>query len=188
MRQISPAILLLAFGTACASAKTGGSETTVSPSTTSLVVGSSAMSTMNVNQTNVSTAIASTVPVSPDSAYALLTRVYVMLAIPVAPVDQKRAIGNDEIKVRRKIAGMPMQHVVDCGQSLGLDNAETWDIHLNLLSYVEAGPNGTSQVLTRIQAMGNPPDVSSRDVTPCSTTGELEKKIGDMVTKLASNK
>ena len=109
MRQISPAILLLAFGTACASAKTGGSETTVSPSTTSLVVGSSAMSTMNVNQTNVATAIASTVPVSPDSAYALLTRVYVMLAIPVAPVDQKRAIGNDEIKVRRKIAGMPMQ-------------------------------------------------------------------------------
>jgi hypothetical protein len=189
MRHTTPAVLLLALGTACASGGSkGGSETTVAPSTASLVNGTSAMGTMNIGVTTTSTAIASSVPVSLDSAYALLTRVYVVLQIPVSNVDQKRAIGNDEIKASRHIAGMQMQKVVDCGQSLGQDNAETWDIHMNLLSYVQAGPNGTSQILTRIQAMGNPPDRSSRDVIPCSSTGELEKKIGDMVTKLASNK
>jgi len=188
MRHLRPSLLLLALATACASAKPGGSETTVAPSTTSLVVGSSAMSTMNIGTTNSYTAIATSVPVSADSAYQVLTRVYAMLEIPVAPVDVKRAIGNDEIKIRRRIAGLPMQNVLDCGEKMGLPNAETWDIHMNLLSYVQPGPNGSAQVLTRIQALGNPTDGSSRDLTPCATKGELEKKISDLVLKLVAGK
>ena len=189
MRHLSPAVILLVFGTACASGgKTGGSETTVAPSTTSLVVGSSAMGTMNINQSNSYTAIATPLTVSQDSAYALLTRAYVMLEIPVAPVDQKRAVGNDALSIRRRIGGLPMQRVLDCGDKMGLPNAETWDIHMNILSYVEAGQNGGSQILTRIQAMGNPPDLSNRDLTSCPSLGELEKKISDLVVKLASNK
>ena len=31
-------------------------------------------------------------------------------------------------------------------------------------------------------------DVASRDLTPCASQGELEKKIGDMVLKLLNNK
>jgi hypothetical protein len=189
MRHFSPAVLMLVLGAACASAgKTGGSETSVSSSTTGLVVGSSSMGTMNVTQSNTVTAIATTVPVSQDSAYALLIRAYVVLAIPVVPVDQKRAIGNSELAIRRKIAGMPMQKVLDCGDKMGLPNAETWDIHMNILSYVQAGADGKAQILTRIQALGNPPDLSNRDLSPCSSTGDLEKKISDLVLKLASNK
>ncbi|MFI5233370.1 MAG: hypothetical protein ACHQSE_12750 [Gemmatimonadales bacterium] len=189
MRHLSSGVVLLVFAAACASGgKTGGSETTVAPSTTSLVVGSSAMGTMNINQSNNYTAIATPVPVSQDSAYALLTRAYVMLEIPVVPVDQKRAVGNDGLSIRRRIAGMPMQKVVDCGDKMGLPNAETWDIHMNILSYVEPGPNGNAQILTRIQAMGNAPDLSNRDLTPCPSLGDLEKKISDLVLKLASNK
>jgi hypothetical protein len=190
MRHLSPAIALLMLGAACASGgKTGGSESTISPSTTSLVVGSSSMSTMNITQSNMVTAIATPLSVSQDSAYALLVRAYVVLAIPVVPVDQKRAVGNSELSIRRKIAGMPMQKVIDCGDKMGLPNAETWDIHMNILSYVEPGQNpGTSQILTRIQALGNPPDLSNRDLSPCPTTGDLEKKISDLVVKLASNK
>ena len=97
-------------------------------------------------------------------------------------------MGNDALSIRRKIAGMPMQRVIDCGDKMGLPNAETWDIHMNILSYVEATPGGRSQILTRIQAMGNPPDISNRDLTPCPSYGDLEKKISDLVVKLASNK
>lgn len=190
MRHLASGVVLLVFTAACASggSKIGGSETTVAPSTTSLVVGSSAMGTMNINTTESATAIATPVPVSQDSAYALLTRAYVMLEIPVVPVDRKRAVGNDALSIRRRIAGMPMQKVVDCGDKMGLPNAETWDIHMNILSYVEAGPNGNAQILTRIQAMGNPPDLSNRDLTSCPSSGDLEKKISDLVLKLASNK
>lgn len=188
MRNATSAVLVLALCTACASASTGGSETTVSPSTTSLVYGGNNAGTMNIGQTTSATAIASTVAVAPDSAYALLTRAYVMLEIPVAPVDVKRAVGNDDLRIRRRIAGMPMQNVLDCGDKMGLPNAETWDIHMNILSYIEPVTSGGSRVLTRIQAMGNPTDISNRDLTVCSTKGELEKKIGQLVTKLASNK
>ena len=187
MRRHSPLVLLLVLGTACASAKPGGSETTVAPSTAALVSGNLA-STMNIGLTNTYVAMATPVSVGPDSAFQVLTRVYAMLELPVAPANGKRAIGNDEIKIRRRIAGIPMQNVLDCGDKQGLPNAETWDIHMNLLSYVEAMPDGKAQVLTRIQATGNPTDVSNRDLTPCSTRGELEKKISDMVVKLIAGK
>jgi hypothetical protein len=192
MRHVSSTIALLAFAAACASSgKSGGSETSVSPSTTSLVspTASSMGSTMNITTSNEVTAIATPVPVSQDSAYQLLIRAYTMLAIPVVPVDQKRAIGNSVLQARRKLAGMPMQKILDCGDKMGLPNAETWDIHMNILSYVNPGADASSsQILTRIQALGNPADLSNRDLSPCATTGDLEKKISDLVLKLASNK
>ena len=188
MRRLNPSVLLVMFGAACASAGSGGSETTVAPSTTSMIVASSAMSTMSVNTTNEYTAIATPLPISPDSAFQVVSRVYAMLEIPGVPVAARRAVGNDEIKIRRRIGGMPMQNVLDCGDKMGLPNAETWDIHMNLLSYVQAAPNGTSQLFTRIQALGNPTDLSNRDLSPCSSKGELEKKISDTVLKLIAGK
>jgi hypothetical protein len=109
-----------------------------------------------------------------------------MLELPMVSVDANHAVGNDELKVRRRIAGLPMQEVLDCGEKLGTPNSETWDIHMNLLTYVNADPAGGAQVLTRIQATGNRPEGSSLRQTPCSTRGELEKKIGEMVVKLAA--
>lgn len=187
MRKYLPSVLVLVFAAACASSGTAASETAVSSSRASLVTGGAANGAMTMGLTNSYTAIATHVPVSADSAYQVLTRVYAILQIPVAPVETKRAIGNDEIRIRRRIADMPMQKVLDCGQKMGLDNAETWDIHMNLLSYVQPDDKGGANVFTRVQAMGNPTDISSRDLTPCASQGELEKKIGDMVLKLLKN-
>jgi hypothetical protein len=191
MRQLRPSVLLLAFAGACATTSTGKpvtTETTSSSSTASILTGGAANGALNIGTTNTYTAVAIDVPISPDSAFQVLSRAYSMLEIPVAPVSTKRAVGNDEIKIRRRIAGIPMQNVLDCGDKMGLPNAETWDIHMNLLSYVQPGPNGGSQIFTRIQALGNPTDLSNRDLSPCSTKGELEKKIGDTILKLVNNK
>jgi hypothetical protein len=121
LRNVSPLVLLFVFGSACASS--GASESFVAQSGAGLG-----------RQQKEYTAIATAVPVAPDSAYQLLTRVYAMLEIPSAPVDRKRSVGNDDLKVRRHIAGLPMQDVVDCGEKLGLQNAETWEIDMNLVS------------------------------------------------------
>ena len=189
MQNLRPSVLSLVFVCACASAGAPGPETVVATSTTSLTgIGGGASPGMNIGVNNSYTAIATTVKVSPDSAFQVLTRVYAQLQIPVSPVNTKRAIGNDELKIRRRIAGMPMQNVVDCGEKMGLPNAETWDIHMNLLSYVQPGTDGGAQVFTRIQALGNPADGSNRDLSNCATKGELEKKIGDMVVKLLNSK
>ena len=191
MPRLRPSILLLAFGTACAANGKGGatSETSVSPSTTQLVVGSSSVASMNVGVTNSVTAIASAVSTSRDSTYQLVRRVYAELQIPVSMENgSSRAVGNETLKIPRNLAGMRRQAIVDCGEKMGLPNAETWDIVMNILTYVEANPNGGSTVLTRIQAMGHDPSVSGREQTTCATKGDLEAKIATMVKLKASSK
>jgi len=175
MRSVSLMLLLCVIVSACATGN-GASETSVEPETT----GGRRMATY--------TAIATPVSVAPDSAYQLLIRVYATLQLPMVSVDSKLTVGNDDLRVRRQIAGIPMEKVVECGEKLGTPNAETWDIDMNLLSYVKADPNGGSQVLTRIQASGNRPEGPRSRQTACSTTGALEKKIGDAVAQLAVSK
>jgi hypothetical protein len=175
MRKSRLWVGLLVFASACASS--GASETFEAPA--AMGVG---------RQPRQYTAIATAVPVGPDSAYQLLLRAYAMLEIPMKPSDEKRTVSNDDLKARRHLAGIPMQNVVDCGEKLGLENAETWQIDINLVSYVEADPKGGSQVLTKIQAMGNRPEGSNLRQTACATTGEFEKKIGEMVNQLVVSK
>jgi hypothetical protein len=191
MSPLRPVLSLFVLGTACATGcatggSTGGTETTVAPSTASMVVGSSAITTMNVGVVNSYAAIATAVPVSPDSAYRLLVRVWTQLAIPIsqqAPLG--RTVGNDGLDIRRHIAGMNMQDVLDCGDKMGLPNAETWDIHMNIMSYVTDDGKGGAVVSTKIQALGHDDSVSNRDWVACETKSDLEPKIGNMVKALA---
>lgn len=175
MRPAKTAVLLLMFAAACATGN-GASEIATVPNSS------------GGRRMDMYTAIATAVPVSPDSAYQLLIRVYATLELPMVSVDSKLTVGNDDLKVRHQIAGIAMQKVIDCGEKLGTLNAETWDIDMNLLSYIKADPSGGSQVLTRVQAMGHRPEGANSRQTACSTTGALEKKIADMMTQFANSK
>jgi hypothetical protein len=179
--------LLVVLSAACAS-HSGATDpdTTVTPLTMG-VVGIGA--TTNIETRSSSIALSTTVPVPPDSAYALLRAAYAKLEIPVAQVDtSRRSVGNDVLKVRRHLAGLTMQTVVDCGAKLGTANAETWDIEMNILSFVTPDGKGGSKVSTRIQALGHDPTVSGRDLSPCTTRGDLEAKIGNTVKLLLVRK
>ena len=179
MRGHSSSALLLFLAAACASAGSGGTETAVAPVTTSLV---NTGGTMNISGAETYTAISTAVPVSQDSAYQLIRRVYRELEMPVTIENgSNRSVGNEVLRVRRRLAGMLMQNIVDCGDKMGLKNAETWDIEMNILSYATKNPEGGANVLTRIQALGHDPSVSGRDQIPCATTGDLEAKIGNLV-------
>jgi hypothetical protein len=126
--------------------------------------------------------ISTALPVSADSAYHLLKIAYVALEIPVTEEDPaKRLIGNDVLKAHRRIAGLPMQQVVYCGERMGVQNAETWDIQFELRSYIVPDQRGGSQLWTRIQALGHDPASSSRDMMTCTTQGNLELKIGNLM-------
>lgn len=181
-------LTLALFAAACASGGAGSSttETAVVPVTTSLV---NSGGTLNIAGANTYSAIGTRLAVRPDSAFKLLEAAYAKLEIPVSREDVKgRSIGNDGLKVRRRIGGITMQTVVDCGEKMGLKNAETWDIFMNILSFVVPdGPEG-SQVSTRIQATGHDPTMSGRDEIPCGTRGELEAKIGNTVKLLSVRK
>ena len=123
--------------------------------------------------------------IGPDSAYHLLKVAYVALEIPVTEEDpSKRLIGNFVLKARRRVAGLPMQQVAYCGERMGVANAETWDMQLDVRSYIVPDGKGGSQVWTKLQALGHDPATSSRDEMTCTTQGNLEAKIGNFM-KLA---
>ena len=187
MRTILALAAVLA-STACSSSATGsGPVTTVTPMTSGMLPTNGG--SMDVGATGEVTAIATAVPVLPDSAFKLLRAVYAKLRIPVAQVDSvHRTVGNPGLKARRNLGGMSMQNVVDCGEKIGLPNAETWDIQMDLSSYVTPDGAGGSQVWTRIQALGNDPSVSGSDVTPCASRGDLEAKIGNAVKAMVAAK
>ena len=158
-------------------------ETSVTPMTTSLVT---AGGTVSLGSTMQFTAISTTVAIKPDSAYALLEVAYKQLDIPIGRFDAAtRSVSNDALKIRRKVGGISMQAAIDCGEKLGVANAETWDIQMNLMSFVVTDDRGGSKVSTRIQALGHDPAVAGRDYSPCSTKGALETRIGNTVKLLA---
>ena len=185
MSRVYPSVLFIVFAAACGASR-AGTETTMTPVTTQLI---SNGGTMHVGVATSYTAIATSVPVRPDSAFKLLQAAYAKLEIPISQQDTKaRSMGNDGLKVRRRIAGLTMQSVLECGDKMGLPNAETWDIFLNILSFVVPdGPEGSS-ISTRIQAQGHDPSVSDREQIPCGTKGELEAKIGNTVKLLTVKK
>jgi hypothetical protein len=77
----------------------------------------------------------------------LLKAVYAKLEIPISEVsDRDRTIGNEGLRAHRRLAGMAMQEVLDCGDKMGVLNAEVWDIQVNLQSYVKSGPRRISAV------------------------------------------
>jgi hypothetical protein len=188
MRSVLLVVAVVAVSAACsASASGSGPATTVTPMTSGMLPTNGG--TMDVGATAEVTAMATAVAVPADSAFKLLRAVYATLAIPVAQVDSvHRTIGNSGLKARRALGGMPMQKVLDCGDHIGTPNAETWDIQMDLASYVTADGTGGSKVWTRIQAEGNDPSVSGSNVTPCATRGDLESKIGNSVRALTVSK
>jgi hypothetical protein len=186
VRQFGFAVTVtLSFATGCTRQGYTAQPTAVAPVTTSIIVGGTSIA--NVGQTVEYTAIATWIPLSPDSAYALLKAVYAKLEIPISEQsDGAHSIGNEVIKARRRFGGMAMEKVVDCGEKLGIRNAETWDMQLNIVSFVTFDEKrGGSTLSTRLQVIGHDPTVSTRDESPCASTGDLELKIGNLVKIMA---
>ena len=185
----SARLFVLALTVTACTASTGGSSTgtTVAPMPAGMLPTNAG--THDMGATGEVTAIATALPIPADSAYTLLRAVYAKLAIPVAQQDaSQRSIGNRGLKARRQLGGLGMEKVLDCGDKIGIPNAETWDIQMDISSYVTPDGTGGSQVWTRIQALGNDPSLSGRDLTPCSTRGDLEAKIGNSVKAMLSGK
>jgi hypothetical protein len=169
----------------CASSGSGsgsGSSTTttvgVTPATQQVTLSSG--QNVRINTTTTTVALSENVPVGPDSAFKVLVKVYTELSVAATTLDSRqRVVGNPSLKVRRRLGGVTLVKYLDCGYKDGSPNAETYDIVLNLMSSV-SGPTPTSAtVSTRIEGLATHPVFGSQAV--CTTTGELEKRIAQMV-------
>ena len=112
----------------------------------------------------------------------MLPSIYQDLGIPLTVKDDNRkVIGNEGWRTRRSIGRVPMQRYLDCGRSGTIENAETYQINMTIVTTVTANPDGGSVVGTIISAVGRNPVTSSTQDVRCASTGDLEIRIRDMV-------
>jgi hypothetical protein len=125
-----------------------------------------------------------TVPLSVAMAWKALPDIYKALGIPIAVLDSvQHQIGNTGLRARGRLGGVPMQRYFDCGSTQGGPNAETYELHISVLTDVDDTAEGTV-VTTAVQAAGKPITFSG-DYSRCSSTGSIETKIAGELKKLA---
>lgn len=115
-----------------------------------------------------------------DSVWQALPAVFDSLKIPVTTVlAGQYTMGNDGVKLRRAIAGVNMPNYLNCGGSIGMPNADTYDIQLSLITQLQKveGTDRVTNVVTMIDATARPNMGSTINPVACSSTGRLEDRI-----------
>jgi hypothetical protein len=184
MRRTLLAALVL--GTACGGGAGNAPAPQVTPAgrpATERVVTSSG-STMAINTMNIDTDVRLISTGTPAQVFAVLPQVYTELGIPITVNDgASKSVGNSGWRTRRSIGKVPMHRYLDCGSSGTLQNAETYSIHMSVITSVRPNQGGGSIVSTAITAVGRNPVTSSSADVRCATKGDLEIRIRDMVQK-----
>jgi hypothetical protein len=188
MRALSLiALFLTAAG--CASTAPAGSgaptrDNVPTPTATATRVVTGAGSTLTMNSMNIDLDVKLFVTGTPDEAWAVLPGVFSELLIPTSVVDNRtKTIGNTGWKTRRSIGRIPAQRYLECGSSGTMQNAETYQLNLSIITTVLPNPNGGSVISTAISGTGKNPITSSSAEVRCASKGDLELRIRDMVQK-----
>ncbi len=169
--------------TGCASSPDSGRAS--SPTQTRVHTASGAV--ISVNTGAQPTEHALPVDAEPDAAFRAATKAFAELQIPVTTlITSERRIGNPSYRVRRQIGGTSLARYLDCGRGNHGPNAEVYQITMSVESVITAAPAGGSTVRTTVTASGVPTNFPTGAVN-CTTTGELEKRIAQLVEDHASN-
>lgn len=177
-RPLSAALVLMTA--ACSTGAVGSTPTTTGR--TDRVVTSSGGSGVSLNTANVDNDIRLLSTGTAAQVWSVLPLVYEELGIPLTiKNDARKLIGNESWRTRRQIGRVPMQRYLNCGRSGTIENAETYQITLSIMTSVTVNPSGGSVVGTILQATGRNPVTSSTQDVRCVSMGDLEIRIRDMV-------
>lgn len=183
MRMSQTVLLLLvsACGTSGSTAETAVTPGQM-PSTSRVVTGDG--SALQINALNIDTDVRLFSTGTPEQVWAVLPAVYAELGIPLLVLDPAtKSIGNSGYRVRRSLGKVPLYRYLDCGSSGTLKNAETYQINMSIMTTAHANPGGGTLVSTAITGTGKNPVTSSSAEVRCSSLGDLEIRIRDMVQK-----
>jgi hypothetical protein len=123
---------------------------------------------------------ATTISASVADVWRVLPAAFESLNIPLSTVDSvTHSVGNTGFNLRRRLGSIPLVRLIDCGTTQGGPSAETYDIHMSVISQVRASDAGTV-ISTTVEPMGKPAAFSGEYIR-CSSTGALESRIADAV-------
>jgi hypothetical protein len=123
-----------------------------------------------------------TLPYTADAIWNVMPSVFDSLGIAVGTLDpDTRVIGNTALKVHGHLASVALSKYIDCGQTQGFPSADTYDVHLSVLTQVSPGKGSSATVATVVEAVARPAQFKG-DYSRCETKGELEARIPRVVT------
>ena len=113
-----------------------------------------------------------------DKAWKAVVAVYQELGIvPTILISDSHTIGNQLLKVRRVMGGVPLSRYLNCGAGSGVGpNADYYNVEIAIMTYLTANTEAATDVRTRMDATATPLSVASNPVV-CNTTGVLEQRI-----------
>ena len=118
-----------------------------------------------------------------ERVWAVLPAVYEQLQIPVGTIDPSaRVIGNRKLQSKSgRIAGQRASSYLSCGSTaIGGPVADSYQVNGSLITSLQPGQAGSTQVQTSLEASATQRGVSSAPVR-CATTGQLEQRIATLI-------
>ncbi|HEX6747402.1 MAG TPA: hypothetical protein VF092_08965 [Longimicrobium sp.] len=185
MNRALPAVMVLLTLAACATA-TGGTSQAPQKNTTLITVpvsNGSQVGSVNysVSSIDANAPVVSTLAAGREVVYAVLDSAYAALGIEVAMRDPASwSLGNRNLQISRRLNGKPLSTYFNCGNSaMGASVSDSYRLQISVISSVAAQGTGsrletTAQAAARAQGPSSPP-------VACTSTGELEKAIGNHV-------
>jgi hypothetical protein len=143
---------------------------------------------MHVSMGSTGGMTAHTVGGTADAVWSALPAVYEELQIPVRTMERDAyRLGNRELQVSRRLAGVALAQYIDCGLGAGSTPlANTSRVTLSILTRLQQVGDST-QVLSELTGTGRPFDATGGDRVRCTTTGRLEARIVSLLrTRLAA--
>lgn len=128
-------------------------------------------------------ALRDVVPAPVERVAAELPGVYQLLGFTAGRMDAEgRTVGTDVFDLRRRIEGRPHSVWLNCGvTSVGQSAADVHRVSMAIRSTVTPRPNGGSLVSTTVEASARASTGASSTPARCGSTGELERRIAELL-------
>lgn len=178
-------LLALLLTTACASKGAATSEEAVQVQQSTRIV-TPGVSTSSVVQTRTVTedaVRASLLPGAPERVWDALPVVYADLKLPLTLRSQgDRQLGSQGRRVRGSLGGVRMSLLFSCGAAAGGgEAADSYELSLDLVTQVAAGPTAAESVLRTFATAVARPMMTSGEPVRCVSTGRLEERVAAAV-------
>ena len=117
----------------------------------------------------------------PDVPVATVPQVFGALGIDPNVIDTNQMIfGSAGAIYRHQIGKELISHYFDCGTMLGISTADTYDVHIRVISQVVPADGGLSKIRTETEASAIATDRPGGSVR-CASNGRFEARIAKMI-------
>ena len=121
------------------------------------------------------------VAASIDRVWRALPAVYDSLSIPLTVFNARdRVIGNEGLKLRRRLGKVPLSTYLDCGRSQMDQNADEYEITMSVVTRAVAADSQQTTLTTVIEASGAGLQFGGQSAS-CTSKGVLEDRLRQLL-------